>query len=164
MENKLIPVIKENVDVLFHNFETAMKTCNMEYVLFDVPIWKHVYHTLHSMDQWFINPDEFEEPPFHEEGLNSIDIKSSETLSAELLMGYFNGIRTKTTEYIDTLDDAALMEKPGGYCRTRLELILGQIRHSYSHLGNINATTMIEKKRWPKVVGLTGKIDGEIYE
>ncbi len=164
MGNKLVPVIKENVDVLFHNFDTLMKTCNMDYILFDVPVWKHVYHTLHSMDQWFINPDEFEEPPFHEEGLNSIDIKSSKALSSELLMDYFSRIRKKTTEYIDLLDDAALMEKPGGYWRTRLELILGQIRHTYSHLGNINATTMLEKKRWPKVIGLTGKIDGELYE
>ena len=79
-------------------------------------------------------------------------------------MDYFSRIRKKTTEYIDTLDDAALMEKPQGYWRTRLELIFGQIRHTYSHLGNINATTMIEKKRWPKVVGLTGRIYGELYE
>ena len=164
MGSKLIPVIKENVDALFHNFNTVMKTCDMEYILFDVPVWKHVYHTLHSMDQWFINPDEFEEPPFHEEGLNSIDIKSSKILNTELLMDYFSRIRKKTAEYIDTLDDAALMEKPQGYWRTRLELIFGQIRHTYSHIGNINATTMIEKKRWPKVVGLTGRIDGELYE
>ena len=164
MGSKLAPAIKENVDVLFHNFDTVMKTCNMEYMLFDVPVWKHVYHTLHSMDQWFINPEKFEEPPFHEEGLNSIDIKSSRTLSTELLLDYFDIIRKKTTKYIDTLDDAALMEKPAGYWHTRLELIFGQIRHTYSHIGNINATTMIEKKRWPKVVGLTGKIDGELYE
>lgn len=29
------------------------------------PLWQHVYHTLHELDQWFINPrdTDFVEPP-----------------------------------------------------------------------------------------------------
>lgn len=27
---------------------------NKEYC--DMPLWKHIYHTLHSLDLWFINP------------------------------------------------------------------------------------------------------------
>ena len=164
MGNDLTLIIKDNVERLFYNFDTAMKTCNMEYMLFDVPVWKHVYHTLHSMDQWFINPDEFEEPPFHIEGLNNIDVKSKRVLTDGQLYDYFNMIRKKTTDYMETLDDDMLLEKPAGSGHTRLGLILGQIRHTYSHMGNINATTMMEKKRWPRVAGISAVMNGKRYE
>ena len=33
----------------------------------DMPCWKHIYHMLHSLDLWYINPrdTEFKEPSFH---------------------------------------------------------------------------------------------------
>ena len=30
-----------------------------------MPLWKHLYHMLHSLDQWFINPEVYTDPPFH---------------------------------------------------------------------------------------------------
>jgi hypothetical protein len=33
-----------------------LQTCNLDFILCDLPVWKHVYHMLHSCDQWFINP------------------------------------------------------------------------------------------------------------
>ena len=150
--------------MLFHNFGIVMKTCNMDYILFGVPIWKHVYHTLHSMDKWFINPNMYEEPPFHTKGLNSIDEISDNQLSEMQLNDYFEKISEKVGKNIQTLDDATLMEKPDGCERTRLDYILGQIRHTCCHLGNINAATMIEKSKWPKVVGIGGRLNDELYE
>ena len=29
------------------------------------------YHALHSADKWFINPNVYEEPPFHEAGMDN---------------------------------------------------------------------------------------------
>ena len=31
------------------------------------PLWQHIYHMLHALDQWFINPRDryFVEPPIH---------------------------------------------------------------------------------------------------
>jgi len=46
--------------------------CNM-------PMWKHVYHMLHSLDLWFINlrDEEYKEPSIHEAGLNNLDTYST---------------------------------------------------------------------------------------
>ena len=55
---------------MFVNAGIMLKTCNLDFVLCDMPVWKHVYHMLHSCDQWFISPFEYEkEPDFHEPNL-----------------------------------------------------------------------------------------------
>ena len=39
-----------------------------------MPVWKHIYHMLHSLDLWFINPrdKDFKEPSIHVENLIGI--------------------------------------------------------------------------------------------
>lgn len=37
---------------------------------------------------------------------------------------------------------------------------MGQMRHFYCHLSNINATTIIETNKWPRVVGMNGYEQG----
>ncbi len=56
MSKILVNTIIDQTKILFFNFSVALKTCDMDYVLCDMPIWKHVYHMLHSIDQWYINP------------------------------------------------------------------------------------------------------------
>lgn len=50
---------------------------NKEYC--DMSLWKHIYHTLHSLDLWFINfrDRNFREPDIHSENLNNLDVVSS---------------------------------------------------------------------------------------
>jgi hypothetical protein len=123
-----------------------------------MPIWKHVYHMLHSCDQWFISPFEYsKEPDFHEPNLNSLDIPSEKILSREQLLSYLGDVKAKIIAYIDALTDEMLYEIPSGCVSNRLGLILSQYRHFYAHLGNINATTIIETGEWPRVVGYNGK-------
>jgi hypothetical protein len=50
-----------------------------------------------------------------------------------------------------------LYEVPKGCRDNRLSLILSQYRHFYAHLGNINATTIIETNKWPRVAGGSAK-------
>lgn len=40
------------------------------------PLWQHLYHALHSLDQWFINPKatDFVEPPIHTPHLQDLAI------------------------------------------------------------------------------------------
>ena len=64
--NELVNNIKKQTEVMFINADIMLKTCDLDFVLCDMPIWKHVYHMLHSCDQWFINPFDFTEPNFHE--------------------------------------------------------------------------------------------------
>ena len=77
MKYELVSNIKRQTEVMFVNAERMLKTCNLDFVLCDMPVWKHVYHMLHSCDRWFIIPIECEkEPDFHEPNLNSLDIPS----------------------------------------------------------------------------------------
>ena len=43
------------------------------------PLWQHLYHALHSLDQWFINPkaSDFVEPPIHTPHLQDLAIYPS---------------------------------------------------------------------------------------
>lgn len=165
MSRNLCQTITEQSYIFFHNFKTCIKTCNLDYILCDMPVWKHVYHALHSCDRWFINPFVYEEPPFHKEGLGSLDIlPEGSALSREELLKYLNDIENKILAYLEGLTDEDLEGKPEDCKYSRLELVLGQYRHWYGHLGNINATTIMEKGLWPKVVGLEGGITSDLYE
>ena len=130
MNDVLIHTIIEHTKVMFYNFSITLKTCDMDTILCDMPIWKHVYHTLHSLDQWYINPEVYTEPDFHEPNLNSLDdYDNKKVLSRELLIDYFESIQEKIMEYLGSLSDADLYEKPDGCAYNRLSLILGQFRH-----------------------------------
>lgn len=160
VERQLVETIKASTEIMFHNFYVTLITCNMNYILCDMPIWKHCYHTLHSCDKWFINPMKYEEPDFHEEGLDSLDYLGDKSLSKEELLVYFARVKSKIFAYLDGLNDANLYENPEGYKHNRLECMIGQMRHFYCHLGNINATTIIETNKWPRVVGMSGLEQG----
>ena len=160
MKRELVETIKASTKIMFHNFYVTLVTCDMNYILCDMPIWKHCYHALHSCDQWFINPTKYDEPPFHEEGLNSLDCISDKSLSRDDLLEYFEKVNNKIMNYLDNLNDADLYEKPDGYNHNRLECMIGQMRHFYCHLGNINATTIIRTNKWPRVVGMIGLEQG----
>jgi hypothetical protein len=164
MSRELVEIISDQTIILYHNFKTLILTCDMDFVLCKMPIWKHVYHALHSSDQWFINPNRYTEPSFHKPGLNSLDKASDNVLTRDDLLDYFDHVRNKNLDYLATLTDEMLQQKPDDCPYSRLALILGQFRHLYAHLGNINATTIIQTGQWPRVVGLDGDFSKGSYE
>lgn len=144
---------------------TALQTCDLSYVLCGIPVWQHIYHTLHSCDRWYINPAiTYAEPSFHVDGMNSLDTPSEAVLSKDILISYLNSIETTVQAYLLSLRDEQLPEKPLNCSFTRMELIIGQIRHFCVHLGNINATTIIQTGNWPRVVGLEDTLSDSLYE
>lgn len=156
MSRALIETIQSQTQVMFFNFSTALKTCDLNDTLCGMPIWKHVYHTLHSCDQWYINPMCYQEPDFQEPGLNSLDELGERVLSRQELVAYFEQIQAKIMRYLETLQDESLYEFPEGCHYNRLSLIMGQMRHFYCHMGNINAATMVKIGKWPRVIGMSG--------
>ena len=42
---------KLNTETMFINADIMLQTCDMVYILCDMPIWKHCYHMLHSLNQ-----------------------------------------------------------------------------------------------------------------
>ena len=157
MSNELVKSIKKCTEVLFVNTDIMLQTCNLNFFLCEMPIWKHVYHMLHSCDQWFINPKHYVEPSFHNPYLNSLDVVNEKVLSREDLLKYLEDINIKIMDYLDSLSDEMLYEKPLDCSENRLTMILSQFRHFYAHLGNINATTIIETGKWPRVIGTSGR-------
>jgi len=162
MNYELVNAIKKNTKHLFESANIMLQTCNMDFILCDFPVWKHIYHQLHSCDRFFINPNDYIEPDFHVDGLNSLNEISEKVLSREDLLQYLEKVRAKIMQYIDSLTDEMLCEVPPGCNGNRLSLILSQYRHFYAHLGNINATTIIETNNWPRVAG--GSIREGLYE
>ncbi|MDR1003068.1 MAG: hypothetical protein LBL82_07365 [Oscillospiraceae bacterium] len=152
MSRAFVNDITNYMHVVFRNVRDCLLTCDMDAVFFNVPIWKHAYHMLHSLDRWFINPTVYDEPPFHRPELNNIDIPPDDfALSREDLLRYFEEIKAKLFQYLDTLDDEMLLQTPTGCQADRMTLIMAQFRHLYAHLGNINATTISATGKWPFV-------------
>lgn len=125
-----------------------------------MPLWKHVYHMLHSLDVWMINPCDvdFKEPPFHQKGLNDLNVKTEKRLSRNEINAYYFQIRDKIRQYTASLQDESLLEMPKGCEYTRFTLIMAQLRHLHTHMGMIMGFIIMETGLWPRVVGLEGEI------
>lgn len=121
-----------------------------------MPMWKHVYHMLHSLDVWFINPNDrnFTEPPFHVRDLNNLDIPSEKELTRNELAGYYADIKIKILQYLHGLKEEELLERPSGCEYTKFTLILAQHRHLHSHMGMIMGFIIDDTGLWPRVLGL----------
>lgn len=91
--------------------------------------------SLHSLDQWYINPRVYIQPSFHEKDLNNLDVQSNKRLTREDIGRYFDMLKRKITDYNDELTDNILLQKPEKCEWTRFTLILAQHRHLHSHMG-----------------------------
>ena len=122
----------------------------------EMPCWKHIYHMLHSLDLWFINPrdKEYLEPNIHKKDLNNLDVFSSRQLSREEINHYCSDIDIKIKAYILQLTDFQLYDYPPGCEYNRFTLILAQFRHLHSHMGMIMGFIIGDTGLWPRVLGL----------
>ncbi len=122
----------------------------------EMPCWKHIYHMLHSLDLWFINPRDpyFQEPGIHEKDLNNLDIHSGKTLSRTDLEAYFTDIEKKIRLYVTQLEDVQLLEYPVDCDYCKFTLIMAQFRHLHSHMGMIMGFIIDDIGLWPRVLGL----------
>ena len=131
----------------------------------DMPMWKHIYHTLHSLDLWFINPRDqnFLEPWIHEKDLNNLDIIGNKTLSRSEINQYISDISSKISTYVSKLKDEELLLKPDSCEYTRFTLILAQFRHLHTHMGMIMGFIIRDTGKWPRVLGLENPIPNGNY-
>ena len=150
--NELCEMIKRQTDANFLNLITAIKTYDRNAEVCGAPAWRYVYHTIHSADKWFFNPYVFDEPPFHEDGMDNPNLPCSTVLSDEQLLDYLEKVRRKTADYLGSLNDEMLAECPEKCDKTRLELILMQFRHISTHIGMLNGLTAEKAGRLPLYV------------
>ena len=129
-----------------------------------IPMWKYLYHTLYSMDRWYINPydSSYQDPAFHLDTLANLNvIPKDEYLDRKQLENYFYQVQDKIQNYIDTLEDSALTENPENCDISRFRLILGQIRHWHRHMGIIYGFIIEDTGKWPYVLNMNGEYPEE---
>ena len=97
--------------------------------------------------------------------MDNPDHTCSVVLSDEQLLAYLMQIRKKTCDYLDTLTDDMLYEKPENCPYTRLELVLRQFRHLSFHTGMINGQTAEHTGKFPIYVSEDSIFpeDGSLY-
>lgn len=163
--NELINVIKDTIKPNFLNIRTSIRAYDRDALCCGSPCWRWAYHAIHSADKWFINPYDYEEPDFHEEGMDNPDNDTSVVLTDEQLLDYLEAVEKKTMDYLDTLDDAMLYTKPEGCPYTRMELVLRQYRHISFHTGMLNDKTYDRKGQFPMWVSESGQFidDGILF-
>lgn len=127
---------------------------NKEYC--GMPCWKHVYHMLHSLDMWYINPrdNDFKEPEIHVKDLNNLDVVSEKQLTRDEINDYFSAIKMKIETYLLQLTDEQLLEYPHNCEYSKFTLILAQFRHLHSHMGMLMGFIISDTGLWPRVLGL----------
>lgn len=131
-----------------------------------MPCWKHIYHMLHSLDQWFINPRDkaYREPKIHEKDLNNLNVISSKSLSKEEISDYVMDIERKIKAYLSELKEDQLLDTPPDCEYSKFTLILAQFRHLHSHMGMIMGFVIDDKGLWPRVLGLENPIPVGKYD
>ena len=95
MNNTLCMIIKDTVKPNFLNIRTSIKAYDRDSLCCGAPCWRWVYHALHSADKWFFNPAVYDEPSFHEEGMDNPDNPTSVILTDEQLLAYLDQIEDK---------------------------------------------------------------------
>ena len=139
--NDLVMIIKHTVVPNFLNIRTSIKAYDRDALCCGAPCWRWVYHALHSADKWFINPNDYEEPAFHEEGMDNPDNPTSVVLS-----------------------DEQLHECPENCRFTRMELVLRQYRHLSFHTGMLNGQVAVNTGKFPMWVSDADKyIDDGVF-
>lgn len=164
--NTFCSLIKKQAEINFINLETALRTYDRNALVCGAPAHRYAYHTIHSADKWFFDPTDFTEPPFHKTGMDNPDAPYGTALTDEELLSYLNAVRKKTADYLDTLTDDMLYEKPGKCEYTRFELVLLQFRHISFHTGMLNGQTAERTGKFPVYVGAEGleKLAKSLYD
>ncbi len=130
------------------------------------PLWQHVYHMLHALDQWFINPrdQDFVEPPIHTPLLQDLAIYPATRLSRREIDEYFYSIKAKLSLYLTSLHDEDLLQRPNRCEWSRFTLILSQFRHLQTHLGMIMGFIILSTGLYPRTLDLEQEIPKGPYD
>ena len=163
--NELCKIIKDTVTPNFLNIRTSLRTYDRDALCCGAPCWRWAYHALHSADKWFINPFVYEEPIFHENGMDNPENPTSVILSDAQLLSYLDLIEKKTMNYLASLTDNMLYEKPENCIYTRMELVLRQYRHLSFPTGMLNGQTAVATEKFPMWVSETDQFvdDGILF-
>lgn len=164
--DEIIQQIKNQQEINFINIKEQLEMADLETVFDGESNSCYIFHYLHSMDRFFINPMDYvyegERLFGIPENLSVIDPKregyvadKSAVISRSQLMDYLDYVREKINSYFESITCDQLLQKPEGCEYSRLELILAQFRHIMWHVGLSSAITFASKKEWNHFTGLS---------
>ncbi len=126
MSEELTTVIMAQTKILFANIEATMEAMSDSQLhdtrICDWTLGEQLFHAVHSMDKWFINPRHYEEP-------ERFAPDAGRRLSRSELTEYYGSIKSKIMAYLQSLQTKELGELPRDCRFSKLTLILGQYRH-----------------------------------
>lgn len=164
-ENLLSKIIAEQTEILLKNINSVVQSANLEAEFDGLNASRFIFHTLHSLDKWFVNPEEYKYDENSSGGVaenlsvissyrQGFDAAPGVVISRENLEKYAVSVAQKIRIYLAKLSDKMLSEKLDGCEFTRLELILGQFRHVMCHAGISSAINAQNGNGWLKYFGL----------
>lgn len=120
---------------------------------------------MYWFDWWCCTPQNFAGADFHCGNLHSLDIRPDIKVTQAELLNYFEIIKAKTSNYLESLNKDNLNEIVKN-CngKSRFECILGQFRHVSFHLGNVNAMTIEVTGEWPYVSAREEDYTHDLFE
>jgi len=161
--DELIRQIKEQQEINFKNIEDQIRFADLETVFDNENNSRYIFHYLHSVDRFFINPSDYVYQGSIEENLSIIDSArvgyiddKSIVIPRQQLLDYFETVKTKINTFFETLTVEQLIEKPEGCEYSRMEFILAQFRHLMWHVGVSSAISFTSKGEWNEFTGLSG--------
>ena len=165
-EEEIIHQIAKQQAINFINVKDQILKADLEAVFDGENNSRYIFHYLHSLDRFFINPMDYvyegEKLFGIPENLSVIDSTregyvhdKSIVISRKQLLDYFEYVKNKIEKYFKKLTLSELVEKPKDCDYSRLELILGQFRHLMWHVGLSSGITFSTKKEWNTFTGLS---------
>lgn len=88
----LTEIIKEQTAVLFMNLRAQIEHCSLDCLVDGIPNSRYVFHAIHSLDKWFISPEDFAEP-----NISVCGIPPELSVISPERHGYVNGTETAPT-------------------------------------------------------------------
>ena len=150
--------IVRQTEKLFENVGALLSVVDsdvLSHERFRWPLWRQIYHMLHSIDKWFINPSRYQD--HRSDGLEIAALNAPTQivpLDRATLIDYYDHINEKVMSYVRDLKSADLIVKPDDCRFSRLELILGQFRHVMYHIGFISECLQEIGAPLPRYYGL----------
>jgi hypothetical protein len=140
VEKEIKSTLTAQTEILFTNIDETLnaveETQLYDEKICDWPLAEQIYHLLRSLDQYFINPNNYREAP--------IALKKNNTrLTKTDFLEYRDSIKTRITNYLESTEIDLLSENPPDCQFDRLTLILGQYRHLMYHIGLIHGCLRI---------------------
>ena len=163
--DELVKEIKEQTEINFKNIRDQIAAADLEAVTDNETNSRYIFHYLHSLDKFYINPADYvyegEKLFGIKENYSVIDSSRNGYINdrtfvipREKLMAYFDFVSKKILNYLEGLKAEDLLETPEGAAHTRFELILGQFRHMMWHVGLSSGITYSSKNEWNTFTGL----------